>query len=422
MKVLVVGGGGREHALVWKIAQSPKVEKIFCAPGNAGIAQIATCVDIKAADVAGLLRFAQKEKMDLTVVGPEMPLVAGIVDQFTAAGLRIFGPTKNAAQLEGSKALSKHFMAKYNIPTAKYAAFPNAHEATDYVRAKGGPLVVKASGLAAGKGVLICQHTADALAAVNKVIVDKEFGEAGNQVVIEEFLVGQEVSVLAFTDGKTIIPMLASQDHKRAFDDDCGPNTGGMGAYAPTPLYTPELNEIVMRDILEPTVKGMAAQGWQYQGVIYAGLMLTADGPKVLEYNVRFGDPETQPVLSLLDTDLVAIMEAVIDERLDQVDIAWKQAVSVCVVMAAGGYPGKYTKGDLITGLDMGTKDVIVFHAGTAAKDGQIVTNGGRVLGVTSVGNDIPEAIAKAYNGVGKIKFKGGYCRKDIGSKAILKQ
>ncbi|WP_031515484.1 phosphoribosylamine--glycine ligase [Desulfofalx alkaliphila] len=419
MKVLVVGGGGREHALVWKIAQSPRVDKIYCAPGNAGIAQMAQCVDIQAEDLDGLLDFAQKEKIDLTVVGPEAPLTIGIVDKFTQAGLRIFGPSKNAAQLEGSKALAKHFMLKHNIPTAKYAAFPNEREAMDYVRSKNKPLVVKASGLAAGKGVIICQYMADALDAVRRVLVDKEFGDAGNQVVIEECLEGQEVSVLAFTDGKTIIPMVPSQDHKRVFDDDKGPNTGGMGAYAPAPLYTPDLHEVVVRDILEPTIKGMANMGWPYKGIIYAGLMITADGPKVLEYNVRFGDPEAQPVLSLLDSDLVEIMEAVIDERLDQVEVKWKKGAAVCVVMAAQGYPGNYPKGDVITGLDKMPENVSVFHAGTAQKEGQIVTNGGRVLGVTAVGQDLPGAIDKAYQGVERIKFNGAHYRKDIGSKAL---
>lgn len=418
MKVLVVGGGGREHALVWKIAQSPKVEKTYCAPGNAGIARLAECIDIKAEDIDGLLQFAQQESIDLTVVGPEAPLTQGIVDVFSQAGLRIFGPNKNAAQLEGSKALAKHFMRKFNIPTAKYAAFHSFTEANDYVRDKGRPLVVKASGLAAGKGVIICQHIADALDAVRRVLVDKEFGEAGNQVVIEECLEGQEVSVLAFTDGKTIIPMVPSQDHKRIFDNDQGPNTGGMGAYAPAPLYTPELNEIVVKEILEPTIKGMADMAWPYKGIIYAGLMVTPDGPKVLEYNVRFGDPEAQPVLSLLETDLVEIMEAIIDDRLDQVEVKWKNAASVCVVMAAPGYPGNYPKGDVITGLDDMPEDVTVFHAGTTLKDDQVVTNGGRVLGVTAVGQDIPTAITKAYQGVEKINFNGAHYRKDIASKA----
>jgi phosphoribosylamine--glycine ligase len=421
MKVLVVGSGGREHALVWKIAQSNKVEKIYCAPGNAGISKLATCVDIKADDITGLLQFAKKQAIDLTVVGPEAPLTDGIVDEFNAAGLRIFGPSKAAAQLEGSKALAKHFMAKYNIPTAKYAAFADAKEALQHVRDKNCPLVVKASGLAAGKGVIICQHIADALDAVRRVLIDKEFGEeAGKQVVIEELLVGEEVSVLAFTDGKTIVPMVPSQDHKRIFDGDKGPNTGGMGAYAPAPIYTAELNNIVVKNILEPTLKGLNKHGWQFKGVIYAGLMITPDGPKVLEYNVRFGDPETQPVLSLLETDMVEIMEAIIDQRLDTLEIKWKKGAAVCVVTAAQGYPGNYKKGEVITGLN-DIEEAVVFHAGTALQDGQVVTSGGRVLGVTSVGDNLSEAINKVYANVEKINFTGVQYRKDIGSKGLKK-
>ena len=420
MKVFVVGGGGREHALVWKIVQSPRVDKIYCAPGNAGIAQQAECVNIGAEDIDGLLAFAQAKKIDLTVVGPEAPLVDGIVDRFKEAGLRIFGPGKKAAQLEGSKALAKHFMAKYNIPTARYAAFSRADEAMQHVRDKVGPVVVKASGLAAGKGVMVCEHTADALDAVRSVLVDKRFGEqAGQQVVIEELLVGEEVSVLAFTDGRTVVPMIPSQDHKRVFDGDLGPNTGGMGAYAPAPIYNPELHQIVVRDILEPTVKGLAENGWDYHGVLYAGLMITEEGPKVLEYNVRFGDPETQPVLAMLDTDLIEIIEAVIDNRLDEIEIKWKHGAAVCVVMAAGGYPGSYTKGEVISGLDSAAEHAVVFHAGTAERDGQIVTNGGRVLGVTALGKNISEAINKAYSGVEKINFNAAHYRRDIGQKAL---
>ncbi|MTI80148.1 MAG: phosphoribosylamine--glycine ligase [Firmicutes bacterium] len=419
MKVLVVGGGGREHALVWKIAQSPKVDKIYCAPGNAGIAQMAECVNIKADDTDTLLEFASKENIGLTVVGPEVSLMDGIVDKFNEAGLRVFGPNKNAAQLEGSKALAKHFMAKYSIPTATYAAFPNGEEAMEHVREKNGPLVVKASGLAAGKGVIVCDYMADALDAVRRVIVDKEFGDAGNKVVIEERLQGEEVSILAFTDGKTVVPMVPSQDHKRIFDNDKGPNTGGMGAYAPAPVYTSELHQTVVKEVLEPTIKGMAENGWHYKGVLYAGIMVTEAGPKVLEYNVRFGDPETQPVLSLLETDLVEIMEAVIDERLDQIDIKWKDAASVCVVMSAAGYPGNYTKGDIITGLDNLPQDVVAFHAGTNLNNGEVVTSGGRVLGITAVAKDIPAAIEKAYQGVEKVNFKDAHYRKDIGAKAI---
>lgn len=420
MKVLVVGGGGREHALVWKISQSPRVEQVYCAPGNAGINQMAQGVDIAADDLENLLAFATDNGIDLTVVGPEAPLADGIVDKFTAAGLRIFGPSRDAAQLEGSKALAKHFMAKYKIPTAKYAAFNNEQEAMQYVRDKNCPLVVKASGLAAGKGVLICQYVADALDAVRRVLVDKEFGEeAGQQVVIEEKLVGEEISVLAFTDGKTIVPMVASQDHKRVFDGDQGPNTGGMGAYAPAPLYTPELHQATIDQVLKPTLEGLQKHGWRYHGVIYAGLMVTAEGIQVLEYNVRFGDPETQPVLALLETDLVDIMEAVIDERLDEIDIKWKPGAATCVVMAAQGYPGSYPKGDIITGLDKMPSGVQVFHAGTALRDGEIVTAGGRVLGVTAVADDLAQAVDKVYQGVGQINFDGAHYRKDIAAKAM---
>ncbi len=423
MKVLVVGGGGREHALVWKIAQSPLVDKIYCAPGNAGIARQAECVNISTEDTEALLNFARKEKIDLTVVGPEAPLVNGIVDRFKEAGLRIFGPGRNAAQLEGSKALAKHFMAKYGIPTASYAAFSRADEAMQYVRDKAKPLVVKASGLAAGKGVMICQHPADALEAVRSVLIDKKFGEqAGRQVVIEELLTGEEVSVLAFTDGETIVPMIASQDHKRVFDNDLGPNTGGMGAYAPAPIFTPELQEKVKSEILLPTLQGLKENNWEYQGVLYAGLMLTAEGPKVLEYNVRFGDPEAQPLLTMLDTDLVEIMEAIIDRRLHEIEINWKQGAAVCVVMASEGYPGNYKKGEVITGLEEAEKEAVVFHAGTAVKDGQLVTNGGRVLGVTARGKNISDAIVQAYSAVEKINFKGAHYRRDIGKKALQLQ
>lgn len=420
MKILVIGGGGREHALVWKISQSKKVEKIYCAPGNVGIAKIAECIQISVSDIKGLVKFAKNEKINLTIVGPEAPLINGIVDEFKSAGLCIFGPSKNAAQLEGNKALAKHFMAKYNIPTAKYAAFSDFNEAAEYIRGKGSPLVVKVSGLAAGKGVMVCKHTADALEALNRIFIDKEFGDAGNQVVIEEFLEGEEVSVLAFTDGKTILPMIASQDHKRAFDGDKGPNTGGMGAYAPAPLYTDEIAQKVLNEILKPTVEGLNIHGWEYKGVIYVGLMLAPNGPKVLEYNVRFGDPETQPLMMLLNSDVVEIMEAVIDERLNQTNILWKQGASVCVVMASKGYPGKYEKGYAITGIDGAEgEDIAVFHAGTKLYNGQIVTNGGRVLGITALGDNLKNAVNRAYDAVNKIHFENAFFRKDIAHKVL---
>ncbi len=419
MKILVVGGGGREHALVWKLRQSPRVGHIFCAPGNAGIGQMATCVNIQAGDVYGLLTFAKENKIDLTVVGPEIPLTNGIVDIFEKEGLRIFGPSRAAAEIEGSKALAKDIMAKYNIPTARYATFDKAEEAREYVRKYGAPCVVKADGLAAGKGVIVAMDDETALAAVDIIMAERAFGQAGDRVVIEEFLQGEEVSVLAFIEGDTIIPMVASQDHKRAGDNDTGPNTGGMGAYAPAPLYTSELAERVEREILRPTIQAMAAEGRHYRGVLYAGLMITADGPKVLEFNARFGDPETQPVLSLLETDLVEIIEAILEGRLAQQAVTWKDGAAVCVVMAAGGYPGKYQRGLEIIGLNQVLQGVQVFDAGTALKDGKVVTDGGRVLGVTAVGRDIPEAIEKAYRGIQPIIFTGAHYRTDIGKKAL---
>ena len=421
MKVLVVGGGGREHAIVWKLKQSPRVAQIYCAPGNAGIGQMAECVNIQAGDVYGLLNFAREKSIDLTVVGPEIPLTTGIVDIFEKEGLKIFGPSRAAAEIEGSKALAKEIMAKYHIPTARYATFDHAEEARAYVQKHGAPCVVKADGLAAGKGVIVAMDDETALAAVDIIMAQRAFGQAGDRVVIEEFLQGEEVSVLAFIEGDTIIPLVASQDHKRVGDNDTGPNTGGMGAYAPAPLYTPELAERVEREILRPTVQALAAEGRTYRGVLYAGLMVTADGPKVLEFNARFGDPETQPVLSLLETDLVDIMESILEGKLAQQPVAWKDGAAVCVVMAAGGYPGKYGKGQEITGLAEVPPEVQVFHAGTALRGGRIVCDGGRVLGVTGVGRNIPEAIDRAYQGVRSIVFEGAHYRTDIGRKALSK-
>ncbi|SHK29141.1 phosphoribosylamine--glycine ligase [Desulforamulus aeronauticus] len=419
MKVLVVGGGGREHALVWKLRQSPKVKEIFCAPGNVGIAQMATCVNIQAEDVPGLLTFAQQEQIDLTVVGPEIPLTNGIVDIFQQQGLKIFGPSRAAAEIEGSKALAKDIMAKYNIPSARYATFDTAKEARAYVKQYGAPCVIKADGLAAGKGVIVAMDEETALAAVDFIMAERAFGQAGDRVVIEEFLEGEEVSVLAFVDGQTIVPLVSSQDHKRVGDQDTGPNTGGMGAYAPAPVYTPELAEAVERDILYPTVKALAAEGRPYRGVLYAGLMVTPTGPKVLEFNARFGDPETQPVLSLLETDLVDIIEAILQGRLAEQSVQWKDGAAVCVVMAAAGYPGSYEKGQEITGFEKVPEGVVVFHAGTTSREGQVVTAGGRVLGVTTTGKDIQEAIKRVYQGVESIHFAGAHYRKDIGQKAV---
>ncbi len=419
MKVLVVGGGGREHALVWKLKQSPRVKEIFCAPGNAGIAALATCVKISAEDIPGLLAFAKDEGIDLTLVGPEAPLCAGIADRFQEAGLKIFGPSRAAAEIEGSKVVAKDIMAKYGIPTARYAVFTSSEDAAQYINQIGAPCVVKADGLAAGKGVIVAMDKETALDAVRSIMVDRDFGEAGKLVVVEECLVGEEVSILAFTDGVNVVPMVSSQDHKRVFDNDQGPNTGGMGAYAPAPVYTPALHRQVMDEIIVPMISALDAEGRAYSGVIYAGLMITGTGPKVLEFNARFGDPETQPVLSLLETDLIEIIDAILEKRLDSIDIKWKKQSSVCVVLASGGYPGSYEKGKVIKGLDQVSPETMVFHAGTAKKDGEIVTAGGRVLGVTAVGPDILAAIKSAYKTVEKISFDGMQYRKDIGRRAI---
>ena len=420
LKVLVVGGGGREHALVWKISQSPRVSKVYCAPGNAGIAADAGCIKIGAEDVEGLLKFALEEKIDLTVVGPEAPLTLGIVDKFREAGLRIFGASRKAAQLEGSKVLAKELMAKYDIPTARYCDFTDSAQAIAYIRENGAPCVVKADGLAAGKGVIVAMTEQEACDAVKLIMEDKAFGDSGNRLVVEEFLDGEEVSILAFTDGAAVIPMVSSQDHKRIFDNDEGPNTGGMGAYSPAPVYTKDLEPFVYEKILLPTIQGMAAEGRVYEGVIYAGLMITKDGPKVLEYNARFGDPETQAVLARLETDIVDIIDAIIDKKLAGTEIKWRNEAAVCVVMAAGGYPGSYQKGQVITGLEeAAATGATVFHAGTAEKEGQIAANGGRVLGVTALGQTIPEAIANVYKAVGKIAWDGVQYRKDIGQKAL---
>lgn len=419
MKVLVVGGGGREHALVWKIAQSPRVSKVYAAPGNAGIARQAECVPIGAADVEALLDFAREKKMDLTFVGPEAALTKGIVDKFEEAGLRIFGPRAKAAALEGSKVFAKNLMKKHHIPTAAFQVFAEY----DYAQAllyemDDVPVVIKADGLAAGKGVFVPDGYGEAVAALKKIMLDRVFGDAGDKVVIEERLRGEEVTVLAFTDGKTVVPLLAAQDHKQIYDDDKGPNTGGMGAYCPAPVYDAGLALKVVPQILEATVKAMEVEKRPYRGVLYAGLMVTDQGPQVLEFNVRFGDPEAQPLLALLETDLVDIAEAVIDGRLDEIEIRWKPGAAVCVVVAAEGYPGEYAKGKPISGLEAAAEDALIFHAGTALEDGRVVTAGGRVLGVTAVGADIPAAIEQAYAAVGKISFEGMYYRRDIGAKA----
>lgn len=424
MKVLVVGSGGREHALVWKIAQSKEVSKIYCAPGNAGISRQATIVPIQANDLNGLLQFALKEKVDLTVIGPEDPLTKGIVDLFESKGLSIFGPSGKAAQLEGSKAFAKEMMRKCGIPTSSYETFKDRQKAVAYLRGQKLPIVVKADGLAAGKGVMVCRTLDEAVRAVDQIMVDKAFGEAGSQVVIEECLVGEEASCLAFTDGKTLLSMASCQDHKAIFDGDEGPNTGGMGAYSPAPVVTGVIHEKVMQEVLKPIVKGMAEEGMPYKGVLYAGIMVCDGVPKVLEFNARFGDPETQPLLMRMKGDVVPILEACIRGNLSQCRIEWDSRPSVCVVMASGGYPGSYDKGKVIDGLEeVGRmKDVFVFHAATASEGGRVVTSGGRVLGVTGLGEGIPEAIETTYQAVKKISWEGAHYRTDIGRKALQKR
>ena len=423
MKVLVVGSGGREHALVWKIAQSPRVKKIYCAPGNAGIAQMAECLSISADDVKGLTAWAEKEKIDLTVVGPETPLTLGMVDIFRARGLRVFGPSQKAAEIEGSKAFTKELMKKYGIPTGESETFTDPAAAIKYIKGKGAPLVVKADGLAAGKGVIICRTVEEALSALDLILVQKAFGAAGAKMVVEEFLEGEEASFLAFTDGETVLPLPTSQDHKAIYDNDQGPNTGGMGAYSPAPVVTEKVHREAMEKVMIPTVRGMAREGRKYQGVLYAGLMIKDEKPKVLEFNARFGDPEAQPLLMRLKSDLIPILEATIDGKLCHHKMELEDRSSVCVVVASGGYPGVYVKGKVISGLReaASVRDAFVFHAGTALKEGRVITNGGRVLGVTALGNGIQEAIERAYEAVAKISWEGAYYRKDIGHKALAR-
>lgn len=420
MKVLIVGSGGREHAIAWKVAQSPRVDKIYCAPGNAGIEEYAECVDIKAMEFERLAAFAKEKEIDLTVIGMDDPLVGGVVDVFEAQGLRVFGPRKNAAILEGSKAFSKDLMKKYHIPTAAYENFDDAEKALAYLETAKFPIVLKADGLALGKGVLICQTMEEAKAGVKEIMTDRKFGAAGSRMVIEEFMKGREVSVLTYVDGKTIKPMTSAQDHKRAGDGDTGLNTGGMGTFSPSPFYTEEIDAFCRKYIYQPTVDAMAAEGREFKGIIFFGLMLTEDGPKVLEYNARFGDPEAQVVLPRMKTDIIDVFEACINGTLDQVDLQFEDNAAVCVVLASAGYPVSYEKGFLIKGLEnFKDKDgYYVFHAGSAkGKDG-IVTNGGRVLGVTAKGHDLKEARANAYEAINWIDFDNKYYRHDIG-KAI---
>ena len=417
MNILVIGSGGREHALYWKLSESPQTEQIYAIPGNPGMgASAAIALD----DHAAILRFVKEHEIGLVVVGPEVPLMNGLVDELEAAGIRAFGPRANAAEIEGSKSFAKDLMKKYGIPTARYEVFTAAEPARAYIRQEGAPIVVKADGLAAGKGVIVAMTEQEALDAVDAIVEDHSFGDAGARVVIEEFMEGEEASLLAFTDGMTIRPMISAQDHKRAYDGDRGPNTGGMGTYAPAPVMTPEMTERAVEEILKPTIAAMAKEGRVYRGCLYLGLMVTADGPKVVEFNARFGDPETQVVLPLLDSDLVAIMCACADGTLADVPIRWKDGAAVCVVLASGGYPGHYEKGQEIHGLaDAEAMGALVFHAGTAMKDGKLVTNGGRVLGVVGRGADISSAVDAAYAAATKISFKDAYYRKDIAHRAL---
>ena len=421
MNIFVIGGGGREHALVWKIAQSPLVEKIYCAPGNPGIAGLAECVPVAADDIEGLFAFAKEQGVDLTVVGPEVPLTLGIVDRFRAAGLDIFGPTKAAARLEGSKSFSKDLMVKYGIPTAAYRTFTDRDAAVAYIREQGAPIVVKADGLAAGKGVVVAANVEQAVEAVDEIMVGGIFGAAGSQVVIEEFMAGEEASFFAFTDGRNVLPLASAQDHKRIFDNDEGPNTGGMGAYSPAPVVTEDLHRLIVETIVRPTIDGMAREGYPYSGILYVGLMIADGKPRVVEYNARFGDPEAQPLLVRMKSDIVPVLQACARGELEQTSLEWHDKSAVCVVMASGGYPGPFEKGFPIGGLDEAAKieDLVVFHAGTAEKDGRIVNSGGRVLGVTALGDTVADAVERAYRGAVVIDWQGAQFRRDIGRKAL---
>ena len=432
MKVLIIGGGGREHALAWKAAQSAKVDTVYVAPGNAGTAlePKITNVAINVDDIEALVNFARAENIALTIVGPELPLVAGVVDAFQQAGLRCFGPTKAAAQLEGSKSFSKDFLARHNIPTAAYQTFTDPQAATAYVKTMGTPIVIKADGLAAGKGVIIAQSEAQAINAINDMLQGNAFGEAGHRVVVEEFLHGEEASFIVMVDGKHVLALATSQDHKARDDGDKGPNTGGMGAYSPAPVVTPQIHERVMEEVIKPTVQGMASEGIPYTGFLYAGLMIDTDGiPKVLEFNCRFGDPETQPIMMRLKSDIVVLCNAAIDGELDTVQAEWDSRVSLGVVMAAGGYPGDYRKSDVISGLPpisasaaANPVDVKVFHAGTTTQNGQVVTAGGRVLCVVALADTVSQAQQKAYQTVHNIHWQDVYYRNDIGHRAIARE
>ncbi|MFB5195899.1 phosphoribosylamine--glycine ligase [Neobacillus sp. KR4-4] len=419
MKVLVIGGGGREHAIVWKLSQSPKVTQIYCAPGNPGIGELAECVSIAVSDIQKLADFAQKEQIDLTFVGPEEPLSLGIVNYFKEQGLAVYGPSKEAALIEGSKAFAKDLMMKYQIPTAKYASFTNYEDALAFVRGEGAPIVIKADGLAAGKGVVVAKTLEEAEEALQSMMKEVSFGSAGARVVVEEFLEGEELTLLAFVNRTTVKAMVPAQDHKPVNDGDKGPNTGGMGTYAPLPHIDSSMVERIIHEIVQPTAKAMVEEGSPFEGILYTGLMLTKSGPKVIEYNARFGDPETQVVLPLLETDLLDILLASLTGELENVEVKWKDQSAVCVIISSAGYPGAYEKGQVIKGLEHITYPTIAFHAGTTSKDGEILTNGGRVLGITAIGDHLQEARDLAYQSVEKVSFIGAHYRTDIGSKAF---
>jgi phosphoribosylamine--glycine ligase len=421
VKVLVVGSGGREHALAWKIAQSPQLARLWCAPGNAGIASVAECADIAADDLTALADFAHRQRVDLTVVGPEDPLAQGIVDVFQERSLRVFGPSARAAELEASKVFSKRLFRDHGIPSGGFDVFDDMAAALDAIERRQPPMVVKADGLARGKGVTVAHTREEAAQAVREAMADRVFGEAGARLVIEEYLEGPEVTVMAIADGETIVPLAPAQDHKAAFDGDRGPNTGGMGCYSPVPALTDDVYRQAVTGIIEPTAAALRAEGRPYRGVLYAGLILTREGLKVLEFNCRFGDPEAQVVLPRLESDLLELLDAAADGRLAEVRCRWSDRPAVCVVMASGGYPGDYEKGKVIQGLQdaESTEDVVVFHGGTDSRDGQVVTNGGRVLGVTALGANVAQAKARAYEAVDRIHFEGAYCRRDIADKAI---
>ena len=414
MKILVVGGGGREHAICWKLSNEKNVEKIYCAPGNPGIAEVAECVNIGDSDIDKLAKFAKENEIDITVVGPEVPLVMGITDVFESQGLKVFGPNKKCARLEGSKAFSKDFMTRHNLPTAKYKEYTNIDKAIDNIDDFGYPVVIKADGLAAGKGVIISENREDAIKTLKEMMNDKKFGTAGEKIVIEEFLSGIETSILAFVDNETIIPMVSAKDHKKVNDGETGLNTGGMGTFSPSEIYTYELSKEIKENILDKTLKGLQEDNLDFKGILFVGLMITKDGPKILEYNVRFGDPETQSVLFRLETDLSEIISAVINNKLKDIDIKYSDDSAICVMLTSGGYPESYEKGKLITGLDNLDKDIVVFHSGTKLLDNKLVTNGGRVIGITAKGKTVKEAGKKVYENIKKINFEGMHYRTDI--------